>query len=454
MKTLPSRLLLFVLALIFTTPAAWAEVSLPSIFADHMVLQRGMKVPIWGKADAGEEVTVKFGNQTHSTAADDAGKWSVKLEPLQANAEPQQLSVSGKNTVTLNDVLVGEVWIGSGQSNMEWNMTMTENPEKDIAAANHPLLRLFLVPKVKAALPADDLEAEWKVCTPESVPSFSGVAYFFGRELHNELDVPVGIIASSWGGSRIEPWIPTVEPKKGYSEMYNAMIAPLVRYALRGAIWYQGESNVNDKEGLTYRDKMELLINGWRILWGRNNLSFYYVNIAPFKSFYEPENLPKLWHYQSEALKIPGTGMAVVTDIGNIDDIHPRNKLDVGKRLALWALAKDYGRTDLVYSGPLYKSMKADGNKIRLNFAHLGGGLVSRDGNPLSEFQIAGADGNYIAAQAEIDGDSVVVSSKEVAEPKNVRFAWHKLSNANLSNKAGLPAAPFTTENWRGGTGE
>lgn len=454
MNKLLSQTLLMGLAVICVAAPAWADVSLPSVFADHMVLQRDIKVTVWGKADAGEAVTVKFGNQSQTTAANDAGNWSVKLESLKANANPQELVVSGKNTITFKDVLVGEVWIGSGQSNMAWNMTKTDNAEEEIAAANHPNIRLFLVPKLKAPKPAADLVAEWKVCTPESVKSFSAVAYFFGRELHNELDVPVGIIASSWGGSRIEPWIPTTEPQSGYSEMYNAMIAPLARYALRGAIWYQGESNVNDTEGPTYRDKMETLITSWRNVWGQADLSFYYVHIAPYKGSYKPRNLPRLWHYQTEALKIPHTGMTVITDIGNLDDIHPRNKLDVGRRLAGWALAKDYGRKELVYSGPLYKSMQVEGDKIRLHFAHVGSGLVSRDGKPLNEFLIAGADQKFIPAVATIDGKTVVVSAEGVAKPQHVRFAWHQVSNANLSNKEGLPAAPFTTEDWQGGTSE
>ena len=454
MKLLIHRLLLVSLAFACSSSIAWADVSLSSLFSDHMVLQRNIKVPVWGKALAGEEITVEFRNQSHQAKADSVGKWAVELEPLKANAKPHELVVRGKNTITIKDVLVGEVWIGSGQSNMEWTMSNTHNAQEAMAAANQPNIRLFLVPKVKAAQPAEDLVAEWKACSPEAVKSFSAVSYFFARELHNRLDVPVGMIASSWGGSRIEPWIPTAEPTAGYSEMYNAMIAPIVRYAMRGAIWYQGESNVNDGEGPTYRDKMENLINSWRQKWGLEDFSFYYVSIAPFKDFYQPGNLPRLWHYQSEALKIPHTGMAVVSDIGNLNDIHPRNKLDVGRRLALWALAKNYGQDELVYSGPFYRSMDIDGNKIRLHFAHSGSGLIARDDQPLNEFQIAAADGKFVPALAAIDGETVVVSAKEVPQPENVRFAWHKLSNANLSNKEGLPAAPFTTENWRGGTGE
>ncbi len=432
----------------------WADVSLPSMFTDHMVLQRGKTVPVWGKAASGEEVTVHFDDQMVSTTPDQNGNWSVNLASLKASHEPQSLTVEGNNKLTINDVLVGEVWLGSGQSNMEWALSASDNAEAEVAAAKHPHLRLFLVHRAQASTPAEDVDASWKICTPENATAFSAVTYYFGRELHQQLEVPVGIIASSWGGSNIEPWIPIESPQEGYSVMYNAMIGPLKPFAIRGAIWYQGESNVNDDGGSTYRDKMESLINGWRSVWNQGDFSFYFVQIAPYKDIYKPGFLPRLWHYQTEALKIPNTGMAVVTDIGNIDDIHPRNKLDVGRRLARWALAKDYGRNDLVYSGPLYKSMKVEGDKIRLEFAHVGGGLVARDGNPLSEFQISSVDGNFVPAKATIEGDTVVVGASGLTKPKHVRFAWHKVSNANLANKAGLPAGPFTTENWQGGTGE
>ena len=260
--------------------------------------------------------------------------------------------------------------------------------------------------------------------------------------------MPVGLIESAWGGSPIEPWI--VAGGKG-GGMYNGMIAPVKPFAIRGAIWYQGESNVCN--GLQYYDKMKALIDGWRQVWGYD-FPFYFVEIAPL-SGYKPGSLPDLWEAQVASLKIPGTGMAVTTDlVDNIKDIHPKNKIDVGNRLALWALAKDYGKKDLVYSGPLYKSMKVEGNKIRLSFAHVGGGLKSRDGKPLSEFEIAGADGKFVPAEATIDGDTVVVQAKEVAAPTQVRFGWRNVANPNLVNKEGLPASPFQTNNWQGGTGE
>ncbi|MEO8497730.1 MAG: sialate O-acetylesterase, partial [Planctomycetota bacterium] len=234
----------------------------------------------------------------------------------------------------------------------------------------------------------------------------------------------------------------------------DKIVAPLQPFAIRGSIWYQGETNVLQNNGLAYYDKMKALIAGWRESWGQD-LAFYFVQIAPWSGRYEPGQLPALWEAQAASLKIPGTGMAVITDlVDNIADIHPQNKLDVGNRLALWALAKSYGRSDIVYSGPLYKSIKVDGNRIRVEFAHPGDGLKSRDGKPLTEFQIAGADGKFVEASAELDGKSVVVSSEQVTEPTQVRFGWHKLANPNLVNSAGLPASPFQTDNWQGGTGE
>jgi len=273
---------------------------------------------------------------------------------------------------------------------------------------------------------------------------FSGVLYAFGERLHKELDVPIGLIHSTWGGTPLEDWVTS-------GGKYNGMIAPVKPLAIRGVIWYQGESNVDN--GLKYADKMKTLIEGWRQVWGYE-VPFYFVQIAPF-SGYKPDVLPPLWEAQVASIKIPSTGMVVTTDlVENIGDIHPKNKIDVGNRMAFWALVKEYGKKELVYSGPLYKSMKVEGNKIRLSFAHVGGGLKSRDGKPLSEFQIAGADDKFVSAEATIDGDVIVVQAKEVASPAQVRFGWHNTTNPNLVNQAGLPASPFQTNNWQGGTGE
>lgn len=430
------------------SPLVLAEVKLPTVIASHMVLQRDKPLPIWGWADPGEEVTVEFAGQSVSAKADDKGNWKLALSPVKADGKAHKMTVKGKNTLEFDDILIGEVWVGSGQSNMEWSLAASGKPKETIAAAKHPTIRLYHVPKLQAATPARDIKASWKACTPETARSFSAVLYHFGVRIQKDLDVPVGLINSSWGGSPIEPW--TVGDKKS-GGMHNAMIAPLQPFAIRGILWYQGESNVGN--GVAYKDKKKALIEGWRKAWGQE-VPFYFVQIAPFAG-YRPGALPPLWEGQVASLKIPRTGMAVTTDlVDNLKDIHPKNKLDVGNRLALWALAKDYGKKDLVYSGPLYKGLKIEGIKIRLQFAHLGGGLESRDGKPLTDFEIAGADGKFVPAEAAIDGNEVVVSSKDVSSPTQVRFGWTNVSNPNLRNKAGLPASPFQTEKWQGGTGE
>jgi sialate O-acetylesterase len=351
---------------------------------------------------------------------------------------------------------------------MEFSLWGSTGGKEAVAAANCPQIHLLHVEKVQTPQPAKDIVVfngpkvknqpapppatgpAWKVCTPQGVPLFSAVLYYFGQRLHKELNVPVGLINSSWGGSPIEAWISAT---KG-GGMYNGMIAPVKPLAIRGAIWYQGESNVNNKTGPTYADKMKALIGGWRQVWGYG-FPFYFVEIAPWSGRYEPGRLPILWEWQVASLKIPATGMAVTTDlVDNLKDIHPKNKVDVGNRLALWALAKDYDKRDVVYSGPLYKSLKIEGGKIRLSFAHVGGWLKSRDGKPLTEFEIAGTDGKFVPAEASIDGNTVLVQAKEVGTPTQVRFGWRNEANPNLVNKAGLPASPFQTNNWQGGTGE
>ncbi|MFO0876377.1 MAG: sialate O-acetylesterase [Gemmataceae bacterium] len=446
--------LLLVAALAVLTPAVRADVQLPSVLASHMVLQRDKPLPIWGKASPGEEISVSFNGQKATTKADDKGDWKVVLKPVKADGKAHKMTIAGQNSIELEDILIGEVWVGSGQSNMEWPMIATEKAKERIAAAKHPNIRLFHVPKVQAPKPNFTVKASWAACTPDSVKNFSAVLYYFGVYLQGELDVPIGLINTSWGGSPIEPWTVT---SSSSGTMYNAMVAPLMPFAVRGTLWYQGESNAFQRNGMKYRDKMADLITGWRARWGQE-MPFLFVQIAPWqpeKGGYPEEELQKLWEAQVASLKIPGTGMAVTTDlVDNIKDIHPQNKRDVGIRLGLWAMAKTYGKKDIVYSGPLYKGMKVEGNKVRLSFAHVGGGLKSRDGKPLSEFEIAGADGKFVPAEAVIDGDNVVVSASSVEKPVEVRFGWKNITNPNLANKEGLPASPFRTKNWQGVTGE
>ena len=390
MQTLLNRCTLFALALSCVSVAN-ADVTLPKIFGSNMVLQQGQPIRIWGWAAPGEDVAVDFNGNTAKAKADDQGNWRAELPAPKVDGKEHTLTVSGKNKIELDNILIGEVWLGSGQSNMEWTVKGAKDAAKEIAAADHPQIRLFKVQRAKNAQPAKDIvNGQWQICSPKTIGGFSATAYYFARELQKQLRVPVGIIASSWGGTKIEPWT----PKNGKGAvLYNAMLHPLAPISLSGVIWYQGESNVISNTASKYHDLKKQLIEDWRKAWGNDKLSFYYVHIAPWSGRYGAGELPKLWESQTKSLTLPRTGMAVITDaVDNIKDIHPRNKQVVGYRLAQWALAKDYGK-DIVYSGPLYKSMKVEGQKIRITFAHADG-LKSRDGKPLTEFKLAGVDGN------------------------------------------------------------
>jgi sialate O-acetylesterase len=445
--------LLATLACILQFHPATADVSLPKIIDSHMVLQQDLPLNIWGWAEAGEEVTVELGKNKATAKTDAEGNWKVTLPAMKADGKAHQMTISGKNKIVLEDILIGEVWLGSGQSNMQWALNGTTGGKEAAAAADLPNIRLFHVPRVKAKAPAKDVKAKWTVCKPGPAGGFSAVLFYMGNRLHKELEVPIGLIHSSWGGSLIEPWMPVA--KGGTAGMYNAMIAPIHPFSLRGIIWYQGESNVlSKKDGMKYLDKKKALIESWRAAWG-HDFSFYFVQIAPWQGRYGPGQLPALWEAQSATMKLPKTGMAVITDlVDNIRDIHPRNKLPVGNRLASWALAKDYGKEDEVYSGPHYKSSKIEGAKVIVSFSHTDGGLKARDDKPLNEFEIAGEDGMFVAAEATIDGDTVVVQSKDVAAPTQVRFGWRNVANPNLMNGKGLPASPFRTKDWKGWTAE
>ncbi|MDA1017001.1 MAG: sialate O-acetylesterase [Planctomycetota bacterium] len=464
--------------------ATRADVKLASIFGDSMVLQRELSVPVWGWGEPGETVTVTFADQTKTAEAGKSGKWMVKLDALKANAKGQSLSVSGSSKIQLKDVLVGEVWICSGQSNMEWALRWTLNAKEETAAAKHPLIRLFNVPgHITNPLPQDTCPGTWQACNPNSASGFSAVGYFFGRRLQQELDVPVGLVGSNWGGTRIEPWTSpdgfrsvkeleaitnqvdayTKDSKVGGgspSAIYNSMIHPLAPFAMRGSIWYQGESNGG--EGISYHHKKVALVNGWRKLFNPD-LAFYWVQLANWQ---QPNDNPaggdgwaKVREAQRKSLELKHTGMAVIIDIGAANDIHPRNKQDVGWRLSQWALAQTYGK-DLVPSGPIYKSHKVDGDAIRLSFKYTGGGLIvgKKDGleptktvkdGKLARFAVAGADKKWHWADATIDGDEVVVKSAEVKQPVAVRYAYSMNPlGANLYNKEGMPASPFRTDSW------
>jgi sialate O-acetylesterase len=526
---------------------ARAEVKLPALFTDHMVLQQGKPVAVWGWADSGEEVTVEFGKQKVKTTARD-GKWSVKLKPLKASDKSAKLVVTGKNQVEVNDVVVGEVWVASGQSNMQWSMAQSAGTADDIKNANSTRLRLFYVPRVKQDAPAADVKAKWTHSNPGTVKEFSAVAYYFGKDLQAALKVPVGIIHTSWGGSPAEVWMSddvlagnadyqrTIldnyqTQRKNYenalaqwekekaaaeqagqefkknrpglgwkpTELYNGMIAPLIPYGINGAIWYQGESNAG--RAYQYRSLMADLIKNWRRDWGQGDFTFLQVQLAPYdkrrtRSLAEITKEPvesdwaELREAQVHVTKVlPKAGIAVITDVGDKDDIHPGQKKPVGQRLALAAQAIAYGKK-LNYSGPMYKSVKFDDGKAVISFDHAAKGLaagmpssttlpggeataVTSPVTPTAEttysygggieivvgsdakltgFQIAGEDKKFYWADAVIRGKTVVVSSPNVPKPVSVRYGWSDYPVVNLYNSAGLPASPFRTDDWPGVT--
>ena len=426
------------------TAASRADVKLPAVLASHMVLQQGVPLPVWGWAETGEKVTVRFDEQNATTTADAKGNWRVELKPLKADGKAHRMTVSGKNTITFDDVLIGEVWLGSGQSNMAY--ALGKNADE---LGSLPEIRLLQIPQKYEKKPMQNVEAEWKVFTPDNSRGFSAALGWFGKRLNEELKVPIGLINSSRGSTAIQQFMPP--PKAGI--LFNGSIAPLTSTPIRGVLWYQGEADVQQGTGAAYAGVLRTMIEGWRAAWGRD-FPFYIVQLAPLAN-YAPDTLPPVWEAQAAMLKVPKTGLVVTTDLaGNMGNIHPGNKKDVGLRLAAWALARDYGRKEVVFSGPLYKAMAVEGRRIRLTFAHADGGLKSRDGKSLTEFQIAGTDGKFVPASATIEGATVLVEAPEVAAPIRVRFAWKNAPSPNLTNVAGLPASPFHTDSWTGGTGE
>ena len=458
-----------ILVVIFSAFFVQAETKLPSILGSHMVLQQGEKCPIWGWDDSDKQITVEFAGQKHTAKVADGGRWEVHLDPMKANAKGQTLTIRGSSKLELTDVLVGEVWLCSGQSNMEWRVVQSANSKEEIANANHPLIRHIKIPHKLSPKPQDNVPSSgWQPCTPKVVANFTAVGYYFGRHLHEKLNVPIGLIGSNWGGTRIEPWttpsgfrsVPALKdiadkldtfPQKRDNgsinhqsalALHNGMISPINPYGIRGALWYQGESN--NGEGMLYYEKKKALINGWRDIWNNKKMPFYFVQLAPYKYGGEPTRLAGIWQAQLETLKVPHTGMAVTTDIGNIRDIHPRNKQEVGRRLALWARTKDYGKKGIEYSGPLFKSARFRKDTAIVRFTHADG-LKSTNGKALSHWEVAGEDGEFVAAKAEIKGNTVVARSDTVKKPKFVRFGYHQEAEPNLANRAGLPASPFTT---------
>jgi len=538
-----SQIRIALLLLTLSALTLHAEVKLASPFSSHMVLQRGMKVPVWGVADPGEKVTVEFAGQKKSATADDNGKWRIDLDPLTASAESRTFTVSGTHTaqpLRLDDVLVGEVWLASGQSNMDFSMSVqvkrfagVANEAQEIAAANYPNLRFLTGPATLAPTPQDSLPGAWEVCSPQTAPALSAVAYFFARDLQKGVNVPVGMITESFGASTAEAWIqrealaadpqltpfltrfdaavakyramphpvpgptrsedvsapfpasspspaatpaatpaassadsaspapsPSARPRRpkppgnplrdqhNPTVLYNGMIAPIIPYAIRGVIWYQGESIVGGTAGRALYPRVQAtLIKNWRQRWAEGDFPFYICQLAALDA---NSNNPDVREAQATVLDLPNTGMAVTIDIGEHKNVHPKDKQDVGDRLSRIALANVYGHK-IEYSGPMFDSAKVENGSIRIHFTHLGGGLVAK-GGPLKTFEIAGpaatpgADLAFLPADARINGDTVVVSSPAIPAPVAARYAWANYPDGcNLYNAAGLPAPPFRT---------
>jgi len=509
------KLPLILLLLLASGITAAANVTLPDVISDAMVLQRDRAVPIWGTADPGESVTVKFGSQSRTAVAGGDGKWTIRLSPMRASATPQTMVVEGRNRIELKDILVGEVWLVSGQSNMQRLLSETANGEQAIAGANHPLIRLFNVSRQVAFKHAQPPLGVWRACSPESVKEFSAAGYYFGVELEKELKVPIGLLNSSYGGSQAEAWTPVeyllaspdlkpavdrtkiwdeerprvkadydeaikkwrVEADKARaagarpqpspavpdalreyrvaSSIYDGMIAPLIPFAVRGAFWYQGESN--EARAQQYGLLLPTMIRAWRQRWGEGDFPFGIIQLPNYRDP-KPDPADEPWSFIREAqrqtaMTMRNTGLIVTIDIGEARDIHPKNKLDVGRRMVRWALAEVYGRK-ITSTGPMFQSSKIAGSKIVLTFEEGGTGLKIRDGDKLDEFAIAGADHKWVWAEAKIVGKNrVEVWSPAVAQPLSVRYAFNNNpKHPNLTNETGLPASPFRTDDWPGPT--
>lgn len=500
----PAFLLPLICGALFAPAGGHADVLLPPLLGDNMVLQQQTKATVWGRANPNEKITVKIGGAVQSATAGADGHWALKLGGLKAGG-PYEMAVSGRNKIVLHNVLVGEVWVCSGQSNMAWPVAGAENARAEIGAADYPKIRLFTVPKTTSDTPESNCQGRWTVCDPSTVAGFSAVGYFFGRELHHALGTPVGLIQSSSGATPVEAWIPAdgfeadpdLQPvalkqsadasmsREGYkrryaawvadsekaktgdlpappepappkvsaktsetSKFFNGMIAPLLPYSIRGVLWYQGESNTANPQ--LYRKLFPGLIRSWRAAWGEGDFPFLFVQLPNFllkKSYPSESSWAELREAQAMALKLPKTAMAVTIDIGDEHNLHPANKQEVGRRLALAALANVYdGR--VAASGPVFSSSKIEGGKILIRFKQPGGGLLAKDGDALKGFAIAGADRKFTWADAKIEGGKIVVQSDRVPKPVAVRYAWADSPDCNLYNKAGLPAAPFRTDDW------
>jgi sialate O-acetylesterase len=511
-----SLTLLAAFASLASAPCLRADIKLPALISDHMVLQQEAKANVWGKADAGEKVTVKLGDKTGEATADKDGKWSLRLAGLKAGVIGD-MTITGKNSLTVKDVAAGEVWVCSGQSNMEMIVQDSKDAATEIAAANFPLIRHFLLTKAVKEEPTEDCTGKWEICSPQTVGRFTAVGYFFGRDLHQKLNAPIGLIHTSWGGTPAEFWTPSdviaanptfkaryidrwaktkadyPQAKAAYDEaikkwkadieqaktenkpppsqpgaprggdafgapscLYNAMIVPVLPYTIQGVIWYQGESNASEAQ--LYRALFPTMIVSWRRAWAKAGLAeaenpefpFLFVQLANFLARHE-EPTNSQWAELREAqlftLELPHTGMAVIIDIGDEKDIHPKNKQDVGHRLALAAEATVY-YIDTEFSGPIISGSQLEEGKVRLSFRNAEG-MKAASGDKIKGFAVAGEDRKFVWANVEIQGDHVLVSSPTVPTPVAVRYGWADNPDCNLINAAGLPASPFRTDDWK-----
>ena len=486
-----------------------ADVKLPAVISDHMLLQRGTPARIFGWAEPGESVTVQFHGQTHNTTTPANGRWQVWLNPLNAG-DAGEMTIAGRNTLTVRDVLVGEVWVGSGQSNMQWALRQTNNAETEARNANYPQIRLFYVPRKTATEPQDDVDAKWEICTPETAAGFSAILYLFGRDLNQHLKVPFGLIHTSWGGTPAQAWAsraalsrdaalmpilgewtkvldaypdaftkyqramadwdkaakggsdgpprPGMPMGPGHSHqpsgLFNAMIYPISKYTIKGAIWYQGETNATRIQAPLYQRLFETMIQDWRRQWEQGDFPFFWVQLANFAKAGSPNDWVLVQEAQAKTTELKATGMAVINDIGEPGDIHPKNKQDVAARLALVARHVAY-REDVVYRGPIFRQATTEtattgdgGAKVRVWFDSVGGGLKARGGGGVKGFEVAGEDKRFYPADARVDGATVVASSPNVTQPVAVRYAWASNPDANLINAEGLPAGVFRSVEW------
>ena len=488
-------------ALTALSVCAYANVELPYLIADHMVVQRGLPVHIWGRAEPGESVTLAFRGAERRVTTDALGRWEVYLPPGEAGG-PFEMQVRGVNAISLNDVLVGDVWVASGQSNMEWPLSRAANGEAEVAAAKYPRIRLYRAMHKISEFPVENLVGQgWRPCAPESAADFSAVAYHFGVELQERLGIPIGLIQTAWGGTRLEAWTslgaitkdpalmpvladwdramndhalallryhraakdwekavpqwkaqhkllpPPPERPLGPASprrpggLFNAMVAPVTRFGIRGVIWYQGEANADEDHAPIYGRLFQAMIRSWRAAWGIGDFPFLYAQLSSYNA--EDNGWPELREGQRQALALRNTAMAVTIDVGTPENIHPPDKKTVGRRLSLAARALSYGE-NVEYSGPLPRQVTAEADAIRIWFDHAAG--LAAHGGPVRGFEIAGDDGRFVPAEARVEGDTVVAGSAGIERPIRVRYGWKNVPEGNLFNAAGLPASPFRWE--------